>query len=695
MKLDHLLKPKSIAIVGASEKSGFGGDTTRNFFRFSKKSDRVYLVHPKYDTIYGHKCYHSLDEIEDVIELVVICTNQKTIIPLLEQAALKGCRGAVVFASGYGETGEEGKALQRELVSVCDRLGIAMMGPNCAGFANYINDLFLFAFETEERERKGRIGMISQSGQIVLAGLDLPGTKFSYVISSGNSANVTVEDYIEFLVNDPDTKVVAAYYEGVKKPDVLVRSLEKAAELRKPVVILKTGRSAKSKELASSHTGSLSGSDAAFRAILRRYGAIEADDLQELFTIANLFTSLKEYPKGDRFVFMNVSGGEAGVTADIADMEGITLASLSAETKVALKELLPSYATVNNPIDMTASLGYDSAALAKAFRILFQDPGADCICMGYTITPEIWDTTVNFMVEAIAMVSGAADRKPIFWLPFIEHTRHKESAKILEECGVPLLSSGKYGLKALKSMNHFLSFSYEPTENSLPERKQGEKTITYSEHDSKQYLAANGVAVPEEIIAKTVWEAVKAGQKLGFPVVLKINSADILHKSDIGGVRLNLKSEAEIEEAYHDILYNAETKCSGAHVEGVLVSSMQKPGAEVIVGVNNDPQFGPMIMVGLGGVFVEIFKDIQLMPVPLTKRQAIEMIWSLKGFPLLNGYRGGKVYNTDALAEFLVSISQVAARRKHVIKELDINPVFVTEEGVLMADALLITYEEQ
>ncbi len=693
MKLDKLLKPRSIAIVGASEKPGFGGDTTRNFYRFTRKTERVYLVHPKYDTVLGHRCYHTLEEIEDTIDLVVICTNQKTVLPLLDQAAAKGCRAAVVFASGYGETGAEGKVLQQELVERCGELDIALMGPNCAGFANYVDDIFLFAFETEERERRGSIGMISQSGQIVLAGLDLPGTKFSYVISSGNSANVTVEDYIDFLVDDPDTKVVAAYYEGVKKPEVLVNALEKAAKMRKPVVILKTGRSAKSKELASSHTGSLSGSDAAFRAILRKYGAIEAEDLEDLFSIANAFAALKEYPEGDRYVFMNVSGGEAGVTADLADLSGIRLAELTEDTRAALKEMLPSYATVNNPLDMTASLGYDSGKIARAFRCFFKDPGVDCICMAYTITPEIWDTTVNFMVEAIQAVNGDADKKPIFWLPFIEHTRHRESAQILEACGVPLLFTGKYGIRALSSLNSFMKFRFEDVKASLPERKVTGRSAAFSEYDSKQFLADNGVKVPPQEIAASREQAAEAAGRMGYPVALKVHSADIMHKSDVGGVKLNLRNADEVMEAYTAIMAGCGEKCPDAVIEGVLVSPMLKPGIEVIVGVNNDPQFGPMLMAGLGGVFVEIFKDVQLAPVPLTKKQALDMIYKLKGSKLLNGYRGGSVYDVEALAEFLVSISDVASRQKHFIKELDINPVFVTEDGVEMADALLVAYQ--
>ena len=693
MKLDKLLKPRSIAIVGASEKPGFGGDTTRNIYRFTRKTERVYLVDPKYDTVLGHRCYHTLEEIEDTIDLVVICTNQKTVLPLLDQAAAKGCRAAVVFASGYGETGAEGKVLQQELVERCGELDIALMGPNCAGFANYVDDIFLFAFETEERERRGSIGMISQSGQIVLAGLDLPGTKFSYVISSGNSANVTVEDYIDFLVDDPDTKVVAAYYEGVKKPEVLVNALEKAAKMRKPVVILKTGRSAKSKELASSHTGSLSGSDAAFRAILRKYGAIEAEDLEDLFSIANAFAALKEYPEGDRYVFMNVSGGEAGVTADLADLSGIRLAELTEDTRAALKEMLPSYATVNNPLDMTASLGYDSGKIARAFRCFFKDPGVDCICMAYTITPEIWDTTVNFMVEAIQAVNGDADKKPIFWLPFIEHTRHRESAQILEACGVPLLFTGKYGIRALSSLNSFMKFRFEDVKASLPERKVTGRSAAFSEYDSKQFLADNGVKVPPQEIAASREQAAEAAGRMGYPVALKVHSADIMHKSDVGGVKLNLRNADEVMEAYTAIMAGCGEKCPDAVIEGVLVSPMLKPGIEVIVGVNNDPQFGPMLMAGLGGVFVEIFKDVQLAPVPLTKKQALDMIYKLKGSKLLNGYRGGSVYDVEALAEFLVSISDVASRQKHFIKELDINPVFVTEDGVEMADALLVAYQ--
>lgn len=695
MELNKLLKPKSLAIIGATEKDGFGGDTTRNLFKFTKNTDRVYLVNPSRDTVFGHKCYHSLDEIDDVIDLVVICTPQKTVLPILKQASLKGCKAAIAFASGYGEVGKEGKILENELIEKCKEYDIALMGPNCAGFANYIDDIFLFAFQTEERERKGTIGMISQSGQICLSAMDLPGMNFSYVISSGNSANVKVEDYIEFLVDDHDTKVVTAYVEGVTNPKTLIRAFDKAAKIKKPIIILKTGRSAKSQELASSHTGSLSGSDAAFRAMLRKYGVIEADDLQELYGMANIFATLSELPKGDRFVFMNCSGGEAGVAADLADRYNIKLADLTEETRVKLQEMLPYYATVNNPLDMTAQLGYDTERLCIAFRTLFMDSNVDCISIAYTITEEIYDTTVNYIAEAISIVSKDENKKPIFWVPFVEHTRHKENSEKLKQAGCPLLPSGMYGFKLLNKLNNFITFEFENMESSLPDVKFAKETTTYSEYDSMKFLEDNNINISAQELAATESEVVVVANRIGYPVVLKINSQDILHKSDVGGVILNLKSDDEVKNAFNTIINNAKTKCPNARINGVLVKPMLKSGIEFIVGVNNDAQFGPMIMVGLGGVFVEIFKDVQLAPVPLNRKLAEEMLSKLKGYKLLTGYRGGKICNISALIDFIVAISEVAANNKHAIKELDINPLFVTENGVEIADALLIKYNDK
>jgi acetyltransferase len=693
MNLNKLLKPKTIAIVGASEKAGFGGDTTRNYLKFSRNLDHLYLVNPGRDTILGHRSYHSLSEIEADVDLVILCTPQKTIIPLLEEAAAKNCGGAVVFASGYSEVGSEGKVLQQDLIEAADRLGIAVMGPNCAGFANFIDGIFAFAFLVEERERKGNIGMISQSGQVVLGGLDSPGMGFSHVISSGNSCNVKVEDYLDFLVDDEDTKVVAAYMEGVTKPERLVAAFQKAALKKKPVVILKTGRSSKSQELAASHTGSLSGADKILRAVFKRYGIIEASDLEELMSLATAFSWLESLPEGDRCVFMNVSGGEAGVMADLAEEYGLELSEMKQETKDYLQTLVPDYGSVNNPFDMTAGIGYNTPVMVQAMNAISADPNVDVIVVAYTITPEIWDETISHMVEAVSIARQNKDLKPVFWIPFIEHTRHQESAEILKQAGVPLLPTGRYGCSVLKKVLDFAVSTFEPIMPAIPEARHT-SSHSLSEFESLNYLSSHGVPIPPQSVAGSADEAVAEAEKLGYPLSVKIHSRDIQHKSDVGGVKLNIKNETELREAFAVIMDNCKKNAPHAKLEGVLIKPMLKGGTEMIIGVNNDRDFGPMIMVGMGGVFVELFKDVQLAPAPLTIHQAKTMIENLASYPLLDGYRGSAVCDKDALVNLLVKISEVAAKGKDTIKELDINPVFVTEEGAEIADALLVVYDD-
>ena len=692
MNLDRLLKPKTVAIIGANDKPGFGGDTTRNYLKFSKNLNQLYLIHPKKEELFGHKVYKSILECPTDVDLAIICTSQKTVIPLLKECAQKHVGGAVVFASGYSEVGAEGKVLQEELIQKANELGIAVMGPNCAGFANFIDGIFAFAFLVEERDRKGNIGMISQSGQIVLGGLDSRNMGFSHVISSGNSCNVKVEDYLDFLVEDEDTKVVAAYMEGVTKPAQLIETFRKAAKKKKPIIILKTGRSVKSQQLAASHTGSLSGADKVLRAIFKRYGIIEARDLEELMGLASTLSWLKSLPKGQRTVFMCVSGGEAGVMADLSEDYGIELAEYKPETKTYLQSLLPSYGSVNNPFDMTAGIGYNTPVMVDAIKAISKDENVDVICIAYTITPEVWDDTITHMCEAVEIAQKDDNVKPIFWIPYIEHTRDKASADMLRDSGTPLMPTGVYGVDSLKKILNFATFEYEDGGIAIPEAVHtGRKGL--SEYDSLCYLQEHGVSIPPQKIAATKEEAVEAAKELGYPLSVKIHSADIQHKSDVGGVKLNIRNEEELADAFDTVMTNCRQKAPNAKLEGVLLKPMLKTGAEMIIGVNNDKDFGPTVMVGMGGVFVELFKDVQLAPAPLTKNQAVTMIENLKAYPLLNGYRGNPVYNKDALADLLVSISEMAASGKDEVKELDLNPVFVTEEGVGIADALLIQYK--
>lgn len=696
MNLNKLLKPTSVAVIGASEKEGFGGDVCRNILSYVEDRSHVYFIHPKRDSVFGVPCYKSISDVPENVDLMVICTSQKTVIPLLQEGAKKGVGGAVVFASGYGEVGTaEGKQNEAELIAAAKELDIAVMGPNCAGFVNYIDNVQAFAFISAKRDRKGSVGVVSQSGQLCLSMMDDPGMRFSYNISAGNGKIVQMEDYMDFLVDDEDTKVVSIYIEGVKNADKFAAVLKKAAEKRKPVVILKAGRSAKGGAIAASHTGSLSGSDASFDAVLKKFGAIRVDDLEELIAMSLMLSTMKRMPEKATFASMNLSGGETGICADVGSLNGIEYPDFTEETLKKLKEQLPSYASPNNPLDMTASLSYDADLYAGALRTVMDDPNIGMVLIGYTLLLEIADPCIHYMYKGIEKVvqEKGGNCKPIAMIPFAENTRNPEYQEKLFQIGVPVLPPPVYAFKLLRHLADFIA--YEPETKTLElavGHPKSEETQALSEHESKQELKVYGVPVPDEVIVISKEEAAQFAKNHPGPLVMKVESADILHKSDVGGVKLNVCGPEAAEKAYEEIMESVTAKRPDAHINGILTVPMLDAGVEIIIGVNNDPQFGPMIMVGMGGVFVEVFKDVALYPAPLKEEEALEMLKSLKSFKLLNGYRGTEKCDIKALCQTIVAISNYAQANKDVLKELDINPLFVYPEGkgVGVADALIV-----
>lgn len=696
MNLNKLLKPTSVAVIGASEKEEFGGDVCRNILSYVEDRSHVYFIHPKRDSVFGVPCYKSISDVPENVDLMVICTSQKTVIPLLQEGAKKGVGGAVVFASGYGEVGTaEGKQNEAELIAAAKELDIAVMGPNCAGFVNYIDNVQAFAFISAKRDRKGSVGVVSQSGQLCLSMMDDPGMRFSYNISAGNGKIVQMEDYMDFLVDDEDTKVVSIYIEGVKNADKFAAVLKKAAEKRKPVVILKAGRSAKGGAIAASHTGSLSGSDASFDAVLKKFGAIRVDDLEELIAMSLMLSTMKRMPEKATFASMNLSGGETGICADVGSLNGIEYPDFTEETLKKLKEQLPSYASPNNPLDMTASLSYDADLYAGALRTVMDDPNIGMVLIGYTLLLEIADPCIHYMYKGIEKVvqEKGGNCKPIAMIPFAENTRNPEYQEKLFQIGVPVLPPPVYAFKLLRHLADFIA--YEPETKTLElavGHPKSEETQALSEHESKQELKVYGVPVPDEVIVTSKEEAAQFVKNHPGPLVMKVESADILHKSDVGGVKLNVCGPEAAEKAYEEIMESVTAKRPDAHINGILTVPMLDAGVEIIIGVNNDPQFGPMIMVGMGGVFVEVFKDVALYPAPLKEEEALEMLKSLKSFKLLNGYRGTEKCDIKALCQTIVAISNYAQANKDVLKELDINPLFVYPEGkgVGVADALIV-----
>lgn len=694
MDLNKLLKPKSIAVVGASDKLGFSYSTCLNLMK-SEIKERVYFINPNRRKLMGKKCYNSLYELTDTIDLVIICTPKRLVPSIIEQAAYIGSKAAVVYASGYSEINtEEGKQAEKELVELCRKLGIALMGPNCAGFINYVDGVLGFGLDINETDRRGNIGIISQSGQICLTMMDMKHMRFSYAISSGNSSVVSMEEYLEFLVNDEETKVISLYLEGVTQPEKFIDVLRRAAIMRKPIVILKAGRSAKGSEIAASHTGSLSGSDKTFDAIFKKFGVIRVNDLEELISTSLLFSVLNKLPDKSAFASMNLSGGETGICADVGYLAGIHYPDFTKETTKKLKGIMPGYATPNNPLDTTATFSYDSDGYAELVKIIMDDSNIGMIVCGFTVLPEIEDPAIIHMTEGIEKAMQYENAKPMVMVSFAECSRNDEIRKRLEKVGVPILPSTLYSFNIIKYLADFIDYDYEKRtlKLAIPGCREESKSRALSEFESKNLLRKYSIPVSKERIAATKDELEEIIEELNYPIVLKISSPDILHKSDIGGVKLNITNYDDLVNAYVDIMENTKKHKPDARIEGILVQEMLPKGMEVIVGVNNDPQFGPMVLCGLGGVFVEIFKDVSLYPAPINKFEAKEMIDSLKSYPLFTGYRGQEKLDVNALADIIVGVSNFAYENKDELKELDINPLFIYNEGkgVCAADAVVI-----
>lgn len=700
MDLNKLLKPKKFAIVGATEKETYGGFAVKlmEMHAADRLEKDIYLVNPGRDQVFGHKCYHSITEIPEELDMVIIATAKKTVPDLIREAAAKGAKGAVVFAAGYGETGKpEDKEAEAELKALCNELDMALMGPNCAGFINVLDSIPAMGFMTTIPEKSGKVGLVSQSGMICTLLLDSGKTDFSYVISCGNSKIVEVVDYIDFLIDDDNTNVIVSYIEGVTNPSKFIATLKKAALKKKPVILLKIGRSEKGSKAASSHTGSLSGSDASFNAIFDKYGVIRVDDLEDLASLSNMIATMGELPKGDRVVSLNGSGGENGVACDVGSIYNVNYPDFTEEGKAKLRPLLADFATISNPLDTTADICYDTDQFADAAEVIINDDNFDMAVVGITIVNELTDLCVKHMSEAlIKLKKEGRVTKPIIVVPAVESGRMPEYVEALKEAGIPVTAPCYYGYKQVaklgKYVNWLNSTDIESLEDACPNAPATGEKKALSEHTSKELLNEYGVPVPNEAVATSEEEAVKFAEEIGFPIVMKIESADILHKSDVGGVKVNINSEDEVRTAYTKIMESCTAKCPDAKINGILMQKMLKAGTEVIVGVTNDPSFGPMVLCGMGGVFTEVFKDVSLFPAPLKKDDALRMIKSLKAYKLMTGYRGQAKLDVDALADLLVSVGEFAVSHKNDLAEMDINPVFVYPEGegVAAADALVI-----
>jgi acetyltransferase len=627
----------------------------------------VYPINPKADAILDIPCHVSVKDIAEAPDMAVIIIPARFVPQAVEECGQKGVKGAVIITGGFSEAGPEGEVLQQQVVDIAQRYDIRIIGPNCQGVNNPHHPLCaswpLLTYQ-------GKIALISQSGTVGAAMMDwLSEEKLGTAgfVSMGNRADVDETDLIAYFNQDQSTEVIAAYIEGIKRPEHFIKAVE---QLQKPLVVLKSGRTPKGKVAAESHTKALAGADAIYDALFAGYNICRAYTLVEFYDFAKALAYLKP-PKGNRILFITTSGGAAILATDQAEQEGLDVSPLPEEAAEAITPLIPAHAIKANPIDLTGD------ATSRMFSDVME------------VTRKHYDTLgVIFgdpVEDASRVVTPGANELVIF-LGGADVERHERELMHLK--GIPVFPTPERGIKALARVLERKSLD-TPQKPTLTVPAVGRQLPL---HQAFARIAEQGLPCTKFALADSPGNAAQIAQEQGFPVALKISSPDILHKSDVGGVKLNLNSAEAVEKAYNELLSAVKLSSPEAKVDGVLVSKMATPGLEVIVGMNRDPQFGPVILFGLGGIMVEIFQDVSLRLLPLTKDEALSMIQEIKGYGLIAGYRGRPAVDEQALADCLLDIARTAESYPEIV-EIDLNPVFAYAEGILVADARIIERE--
>jgi len=701
--LGALLKPSSIAVVGASERLGPGRQVIENLQQLGYQGD-IYPVNPNHDTVLGFPCYRSLKALHDSghsVDMAAILLGRESIIPVLEEAAEIGVRAAWAFASGFAEADALGEGLQRKLETLCRRKGIAFCGPNCVGYLNPTERVGTYSAPVSPTLRSGCVGAVAQSGSVCLALANSGrGIGYSLLVSSGNEAVVDSTDYIDYMLDDPQTTVVLAFIEQFRRPQRLLKVAKRAWELGKPLIVLKVGRSKMAQQATIAHTGALAGTDAIYDAVFRKYGIIRVDSLDEMLETAAMFSHLtKKLPRGNNVGMITVSGGEIGLIGDLAEGLNLEFPPWSAAGKRVMQDALPQYSGVSNPLDAWGSGNIDET-YPPCIKAAVEEEQIDIIVISQDAPPGIAPLQVSqYAVVADAAVEAAkGTRKPIVAINNLAGGLHPSLRQRFEDGGIPFLQGTQEGLQAISHLVRYVEWrkqglfkSFQPTAHKeIPRLQEGEKALT--EYESKRILAEYGLTYPREILCSTVEEALTAAQEIGYPVVVKAISSGILHKTEAGVVRLNVSDAAELERAYHAVLDNATRYAPEGSVDGVLVQQMMSDAvAEIIVGVMVDPGFGPAVVFGLGGKFVELLKDRVLGIPPFTEEEVEELISTTKARRLLRGFRNSPPGDTQALVQAIIQVGNFALDWKDRIRAVDINPLLVLPrgKGVVAVDALI------
>jgi 4-hydroxybutyryl-CoA synthetase (ADP-forming) len=679
--------PKSIAIIGASEKPGVGKTIFYNIAKHFK--GKIYPVTPSNPTVGGLTAYKNVLDIPDSIDLVVVAAPSKFTPSVMEEVGKKGIKGAIIVSAGFKEVDEAGAKLEREVGEIAKKYDIRVIGPNCLGIMSFSKDNIMNSTFLKVTPKYGNIALVSQSGAICAATVEdaeAQNIGFSKVISMGNKVDMDESDVLELLAEDEDTRVIVMYLEDIRNARRFMEIAEKiTTERKKPIIVLKSGRTAEGAKAAASHTGALGGSDANYEAAFAQCGVIRVDTMGELFDLATAF-SKQPLPDGNVVIVSN-AGGPAIISTDACSRYGLKMADISS-IRDDIAAVIPAYGSPRNPVDIVGDADY--LRFEKVLQLTLAHPN-----VGSVVTMCTPSATLNYddLARVLVKMSQQFPNKTIL-ASLMGLAEGMENRRIMSEGGIPYYLYSEPAIRTLKAMYDFkrrvdeastkratLQFAKDTAKvKSIFEnvRKNGRNNLL--EEEGYEVLEAYGFPTPKSILCTREQECIDAAKQIGYPLVMKIVSPDIIHKSDAGGVKVGIKTDDELRNSFRTITENALKYKSDAKIKGVLVQEMVKSAKETILGASRDPTFGPVIMFGLGGIYVEVLKDVVFRIVPINEQEAINMVESIKTIKLLKGVRGEKSSDLKAISDSLQRLSQLVVDFPE-IKEFDINPLLVLEEG--------------
>lgn len=697
--LARLFDPRSVAIIGASPRPGSFGERTLK--ALAHYDGRIHLVNGRYTEIEGRPCHPSVAALPEAPDCAIIVAAREAVEPIVEECIAARVGGVMIYASGYSETGRpERIAQQKRLTELARTARMPIVGPNCIGMLNFRSRAGVTFMQIPRlpEPRPHAVGLVSQSGALgfSLAQAHERGASFSHLLTTGNSCDVDVADCIAFLAEDPACAAIACVFEGMPDPTRLLEAAEIAEAAGKPLLLYKLGTGEEGAAAAMSHTGSLAGSMAAYGAAFERAGAILVEDFEALVETASFFAKMPR-PTARGAAVVAVSGGSAIMAADRAEVHGVPLPQPAPEVRAVLEARIPEFGSPRNPCDVTAQVANDPESLTACAEALLRDDS-----YGVLIYPQIYASELSS--QRVAMLSDLSRRmgKPVCIVWTTEWLEGPGSRAAEEDPRVALFRSTDRCFAALAAWHareaRRTAGPRKLVRRSAPEAAAQAAALldavapgaTLTEREAKRVLAAYGVPVVPERLARSVEEAVAAAAALGYPVAVKVESPDLPHKTEAGVIRLGLKDEAELRAAYAAVMANAERVAPPPRINGVLVQPMARPGVEVMVGGRMDPQFGPLVLVGLGGVLVELMRDSATALAPVTAEEARAMLRRLKGFRALQGFRGAPPADLDRLADIVCRLSELLADQRGRIAELDVNPIICAGAEAVAVDALIV-----